>query len=127
MPIWVQKSFGPWTTYGGVGETIFNRVPGYRNFPYAGWLVQRDIGKKWTLGAETFYHGPEGLASAQTRDFGGYYKFRDPAFNCCSATDTRLPAKAKTTRTWDFIGLGATKTHRQPEKAITPRIDSACP
>ena len=84
VPIWVQKSFGPWTTYGGGGETLVNE-PGYRNFPFAGWLVQRDLGKKITLGAKVFYHGPEGLATPQTRpatlvDIGGYYKFRDPGF-----------------------------------------------
>ncbi len=85
LPLWVQKSFGPWTTYGGGGETVIQGVPGYRNYPFAGWLVQRDLGKKWTLGTEVFYHGPEGLATPQTRpatliDFGGYYKFRDPGF-----------------------------------------------
>jgi hypothetical protein len=85
VPLWVQKSSGPWTAYGGGGETIFNGSPGYRNFPFAGALLQRDIGKRLTLGAEVFYHGPEGLATAQTRhatmlDVGGYYKFRDPGF-----------------------------------------------
>jgi hypothetical protein len=85
LPLWVQKSFGPWTTYGGGGETVIRGVPGYRDYPFAGWLVQRDLGKKWTLGTEVFYHGPQGLATAQTRpatlfDIGGYYKFRDPGF-----------------------------------------------
>jgi hypothetical protein len=84
LPLWAQKSFGPWTTYGGGGETIVN-ARGYRSFPFAGWLVQRDIGKKWTLGAEVYSHGPEGLATPQTRaatmvDFGGYYYFRNPGF-----------------------------------------------
>jgi hypothetical protein len=84
VPLWVQKSFGPWTTYGGGGVTLVS-APGYRNYPYAGWLVQRDLGKKVTLGTEIFYHGPEGLATPQTRpatlvDIGGYYKFRDPGF-----------------------------------------------
>jgi hypothetical protein len=84
VPVWVQKSFGPWTTYGGGGMTIV-RVPGHRNFPFAGGLIQRDLGKKVTLGTEVFYHGPEGQATAQTRpatmvDLGGYYKFRDPGF-----------------------------------------------
>jgi hypothetical protein len=54
LPLWVQKSFGPWTTYGGAGETVFKNVPGYRNYPFAGWLVQRDLGKKVTLGTEVF-------------------------------------------------------------------------
>jgi len=84
LPLWAQKSFGPWTTYGGAGVTVF-RVPGYRNYPFAGWLVQRDLGKKLTLGTEVFYHGPEGPLTPQTRrstllDIGGYYKFRDPGF-----------------------------------------------
>jgi hypothetical protein len=83
LPLWAQKSFGPWTTYGGGGETLV-RAEGYRSYPFAGWLVQRDIGKRWTLGTEVFYHGAEGVATAQTRstlvDFGGYYKFRDPGF-----------------------------------------------
>jgi hypothetical protein len=84
VPLWAQKSFGPWTTYGGGGVTVFS-VPGYRNYPFAGWLVQRDLGKKVTLGTEIFYHGPEGPLAPQTRpstlvDIGGYYKFRDPGF-----------------------------------------------
>ena len=85
VPLWAQKSFGPWTTYGGGGETLFDHSDGYRDFPFAGWLLQRDIGKKWTLGTEVFYHGPEGFATPQTGyatllDVGGYYKFRDPGF-----------------------------------------------
>jgi hypothetical protein len=84
LPIWVQKSFGPWTTYGGVGENI-NTAPGNRNFTFGGWLVQRDIGTKLTLGTEVFSHGPEGLGTAQTRsatlvDVGGYYYFKNPGF-----------------------------------------------
>ncbi|HVY93847.1 MAG TPA: hypothetical protein VHA14_13895 [Bryobacteraceae bacterium] len=81
LPLWLQKSWGPWTTYGGGGEVVYSsKVPGFRNYPFAGWLVQRDLGKKWTLGAEAFHHGPEGEAAPQTEastlvDFGGYYKF----------------------------------------------------
>ncbi len=84
LPVWLQKSFGPWTTYGGVGENV-NNAAGFRNFTYGGWLVQRDIGKKLTLGTEVFSHGREGLATVQTRsatmmDMGGYYYFRNPGF-----------------------------------------------
>jgi hypothetical protein len=84
IPIWIQKSFGKWTTYGGGGITV---VPmnGFSNYGFAGWLVQRDLGKKLTLGTELFYHGAEGFAAPQTHaaamvDVGGYYKFRDPGF-----------------------------------------------
>ena len=107
VPIWVQKSFGPWTTYGGGGATLFNHVDGYRNFPYAGWLLQRDIGKKLTLGTEVFYHGPEGLAAPQTRaatllDFGGYYKFKDPGFQLLFAYGHSIAGQSEN---YAYVGL----------------------
>jgi hypothetical protein len=84
LPLWAQKSAGPWTTYGGGGEAL-NSAPGMRNYAFVGWLVQRDIGKKLTLGTEVFHHGAEGTAALSTRDStlidaGGYYYFRKPAF-----------------------------------------------
>lgn len=84
LPIWIQKGWGHWTTYGGAGYEIVPQT-GYRNFPFAGWLVQRDLGKKLTLGTEVFSHGAEGVATPQTQsatmvDFGGYYYFRNPGF-----------------------------------------------
>ena len=84
LPLWIQKDFGPWTTYGGGGYQLVDQA-GYRNFRYAGWLLQRDLGDKWTLGGELWYHGPEGSAtphdhSSTMVDVGGYYYFRKPAF-----------------------------------------------
>jgi hypothetical protein len=84
MPLWLQKSWGPddtqWTSYGGGGAAI---VPqdGYTTYPFAGWLVQRQLNKKLTLGGELFGHGAEGPAALSTRsstllDLGGIYEFR---------------------------------------------------
>lgn len=106
VPIWAQKSFGPWTTYGGVGETVIN-VPGYRNFTYGGWLIQRDIGKKMTLGTEVFSHGAEGQATPQTKsatlvDVGGYYKFRDPGFQLLFAYGRTAAGQ---TENYAYVGL----------------------
>ena len=125
LPLWAQKSFGPWTTYAGGGVTLMN-APGYRNFPYAGWLVQRDLGKKWTLGIEVFYHGPEGPATAQTRpatlvDFGGYYKFRDPGFSYCSVTATRPLDKGKIMPIWGSIGHGEIRKRQATNPTANPR------
>ena len=53
LPIWVQKSWGHWTTYGGAGYQVVHQTQ-YNSFPYGGWLLQRDIGKRWTLGGEFF-------------------------------------------------------------------------
>jgi len=114
VPIWAQKSFGPWTTYGGAGETLFNKVDGLRNFPFAGLLVQRDIGKKLTLGMESFYHGPEGSAAAQTRsadmlDLGGYYKFRDPGFQLLFCYGHTIAGQSEN---YAYLGLYWTWGHK---------------
>jgi len=54
LPIWLQKSWGPWTTYGGGGYWI---NPGERNKDWwqFGWQVQREITKTLTLGTELYY------------------------------------------------------------------------
>ncbi len=106
LPIWLQKDWGPWTTYGGGGYEVVNQVD-YKSFPYAGWLLQRDIGEKWTLGAELWYHGPEGLATPQTQsatlfDFGGYYYFRKPALQLLFALGHTVVGQSET---YAYFGL----------------------
>lgn len=53
LPLWMQKSFGPWTIDGGGGE-VLNSAPGQRDHPYGGLLVQRDLDPHLTLGGELF-------------------------------------------------------------------------
>ena len=82
LPIWAQKSLGHWTTYGGSGYQIVHQTQ-YNSFPYAGWLLQRDIGKRWMLGGEVFSRAAEGFATPQTQsatmvDLGGFYYFKNP-------------------------------------------------
>jgi len=106
LPVWLQKSFGPWTTYGGVGETI-NPAPGFKNYTFGGWLLQRDIGKKWTLGGEVFSHGGEGEAAPQNRasaliDLGGYYYFRNPGFQLLFAYGHTVAGQAEN---YAYVGL----------------------
>lgn len=81
LPLWVQKSWGEWTTYGGAGYVI-NRADGEKNYPFAGWLLQKDIGEKWTLGGEVFARGRDTVDGQATTavNIGGYYKF-SPDFN----------------------------------------------
>jgi hypothetical protein len=89
MPLWIQKSWGPddrqWTSYGGGGETVNSAAGyanGYKDFPFAGLLVQRQFNKKWTFGGELYGHGAEGPAATSTRaatmlDLGGIYEFHE--------------------------------------------------
>lgn len=74
FPIWVQKSFGRWTTYGGGGRA-FNNAAGMRDYDYGGWLLQRDVSVKLTLGGEVFAQGSpsDGEGHSTYVNFGGYY------------------------------------------------------
>jgi hypothetical protein len=121
LPLWIQKDFGPWTTYGGGGYQLVDQV-GYRNFRYAGWLLQRDVGDKWTLGGEVWYHGPEGLATPQTHsatmfDFGGYYYFSKPAFQLLFSVGHTVVGQAET---YAYLGLYWTWGAKDTASAATP-------
>jgi len=119
MPLWLQKSWGPedrqWTSYGGGGYTI---VPqdGFVNFPFAGWLIQRQLDKKWTLGGELYGHGAEGPAATSTRsstmlDLGGIYEFK-PGFDLLFAAGRSIYGQPETYTylslywTWGPAGAG---------------------
>ncbi len=55
LPIWLQKSWGPWTTYGGGGYWR-NPGPGNKDYWFFGWEGQRDLSEKLTIGTELFYN-----------------------------------------------------------------------
>jgi hypothetical protein len=122
LPLWIQKDFGPWTTYGGGGYQVVDQV-GYRSFRYAGWLLQRDLSDKWTLGGEVWYHGPEGLATPQTHsatmfDIGGYYYFRKPAFQLLFSVGHTVVGQSET---YAYLGLYWTWGPKgTPSAATTP-------
>jgi hypothetical protein len=68
LPIWLQKSLGPWTTYGGGGYWI---NPGEKNKDWwqFGWQIQREINKTLTLGTEIYY---KTASTADSNDSTGY-------------------------------------------------------
>jgi hypothetical protein len=74
LPVWIQKSWGPWTSYGGGGWAL-NAAPGMRNYPFAGWLLQRDLSPQLTLGAEVFTQGASGIGAGAftVYNVGGSY------------------------------------------------------
>jgi hypothetical protein len=78
LPVWVQKDFGKWTTYGGGGYWI-NPGPGNRNYWFAGWLVQRQVTDKLGLGAEIFHQTSSTIGRGGSSGFsvGGQYDFTD--------------------------------------------------
>ncbi len=68
LPIWLQKDFGPWTTYGG-GGYAYNSAPGQRSYGYSGLLIQRTLSSRLTLGGEVFFQGAQAV-SPQTEAIG---------------------------------------------------------
>ena len=106
VPVWMQKSWGHWTSYGGGGVQLVKQT-GYSDFSYGGWLLQRDIGKKWTLGAEIFSHGAEGYATGETKpaamvDVGGYYYVRNPGLQVLFAYGHTVAGQSEN---YAYIGL----------------------
>jgi hypothetical protein len=78
LPIWLQKSYGPWTTYGGAGYQI-NHAPGMKSSLFAGWLVQRQLNKRLVLGSEIYHQAAQMVGGRQATfvDPGGYFNVRD--------------------------------------------------
>jgi hypothetical protein len=78
LPIWIQKSWGKLTTYGGCGYWI-NTGNNNKDWLYAGWEVQYDFSKHFTLGGELFYKTASTVNSESSAGFnlGGFINFSD--------------------------------------------------
>jgi hypothetical protein len=68
LPLWIQKSWGRWSSYGGGGYWI-NPGAGNRDYWFAGWQVQRSLTKQLAIGAELFFATPN---TADSSDRTGY-------------------------------------------------------
>jgi hypothetical protein len=83
LPLWLQKSWGSWKTYGG-GGYAFNHAIGMRNYAFGGWLLQHDLSKRLTLGGEIFAQGPANEQGRSTviGNFGGLYTPKGACRGC---------------------------------------------
>ena len=68
LPIWLQKDFGKWTTYGGGGYWI-NPGLGNKNYWFSGILLQYAFSENFYLGGEFFHQ------TADTVNGEGVYGF----------------------------------------------------
>jgi hypothetical protein len=78
FPVWVQKDFGHWTSYGGGGYWS-NPGPGNRNYWFAGWLLQYQCTDNLALGGELFHQTAATIGGKDTTGFnlGGIYDFTE--------------------------------------------------
>jgi hypothetical protein len=54
LPIWLEKDFGRWSTFGGAGITL-QRGAGTRDYALVGWAITRQVLPRLQLGAELFH------------------------------------------------------------------------
>jgi hypothetical protein len=80
-----------------------NAEPGQRNHAFGGWLVQRDIGKRLTVGTEIFREGADSTdgRGSTVANVGGYLKFT-AAFNLLFSVGRSLSGERHTL--W-YLGL----------------------
>ncbi len=76
FPLWLEQTWGPWTSYGGAGWTL-NRAPGQRDYFYGGWLLQRQMTDALFLGGEIYSQGAsgDGAPGYTALNLGGGYAF----------------------------------------------------
>jgi hypothetical protein len=78
FPLWLQKSWEGWITYGGGGYWI-NPGSENKNYWFIGWVVQRDLTKKITIGTELFHTTPQANEEGSHIGFnlGGIFNFTE--------------------------------------------------
>lgn len=78
VPVWVQKDFGDWTTYGGGGYWI-NPGPGNKNYWFVGWVLERKITDRLMLGVELFHQTPNVAEVTEPAGFSSGTMLRQPS------------------------------------------------
>jgi hypothetical protein len=110
LPVWVQKSFGDWTTYGGGGYWINqdDRL-GDKNYWFCGWLLQRKVTDKLTLGGEIFHQTADTVDGVDSTGFnlGGVYDFDEHNHLLFSAGTGLQHASASNLYSW-YLGWQVT-------------------
>jgi hypothetical protein len=76
LPLWMQKTWGKLTTYGGIGYWI-NPGTDSKNWLFSGWEVQYDFTAVFSFGGELYYHTANTIDSKPLTGFnlGGFINF----------------------------------------------------
>jgi len=108
LPLWAQKDWGDWTTFGGGGYWI-NPGPGNRNYAFMGWVSQRKVSDRLALGTELFHLTPSQIGGLQSTGFniGGVYDFTDHCHFLFSFGKGLQHAKETNAFSW-YLGLEIT-------------------
>ncbi|MBV8221835.1 MAG: hypothetical protein JO293_00565 [Candidatus Eremiobacteraeota bacterium] len=69
VPLWAQKSYGPWTIFGGGGRW-FNAAPPNQDFWFSGLCVQHDLPGGALVGIEVYHSTPEAFNTSDRTGVG---------------------------------------------------------
>ncbi|MBV8365535.1 MAG: hypothetical protein JO194_03455 [Candidatus Eremiobacteraeota bacterium] len=69
LPLWLQKSYGGWTVFGGGGRW-FNAAPGNEDFWFGGVAVQRSLAHGATFGVEVYHSTPQAPGTTDRTSVG---------------------------------------------------------
>lgn len=110
FPLWLQKSFGDWTTYGGGGYWI-NHGGGTNDQDYwfFGWLLQKQVTKQFAVGGELFHQTADTIGGKDSTGFnlGAIYDFDDHNHLLMSAGRGFQNASATNLYSW-YLGYQIT-------------------
>jgi hypothetical protein len=104
IPVWLQKKWGDFQTYGGGGYWI-NNGPDNRNYWFVGWQAQYQFSDHVTLGAEVFHTTGQVESQGGSTGFnvGGFYNF-DEHNHLLFSAGKGLQNAAETNRVSTYIG-----------------------
>ena len=78
LPLWVQKSWGKFTSYAG-GGFWYNPGVGQKNWAFEGWEFQYDFSEVVTLGGELYHQSADSQDSPSSSGFnlGGFINLNE--------------------------------------------------
>ena len=115
FPLWIQKSFGDWTTYGGGGYWINHGDDTLnRDYWFFGWLLQRQVTRQLAIGGEIFHQtatvvfgGADGGRATTGFNIGAIYDFDEHSHLLVSAGTGIQNASATNLFSW-YVGYQIT-------------------
>lgn len=78
LPLWLEKDFGRWSTFGG-GGVVIHRGDGVRDYTLVGWAITRQVLPKLQLGVELFHRSADavGALPSTSLNAGVHYALSD--------------------------------------------------
>jgi hypothetical protein len=62
LPLWVEKDWASWSTFGG-GGCVLNNAGSSRNYCFAGWVLAKRVLPALQLGVELYHQSADSIAA----------------------------------------------------------------